>query len=50
MIVIQPSFENKMAIISLGVIFFKGPYIPHFISAWGSKCENNLQEVMVCRL
>ena len=47
LIVISPSFENKMAVLSYvkGMILLKRPYISLIIAATGSKCKNNLKEV-----
>ena len=39
LIVIWPSFENKM------VVILRRPYIPLIIVTRGSKCENNFKEV-----
>ena len=47
LIVIWPSFENKMAVISHVKWDYpiKRPYISLIIATRGSKCENNLKEV-----
>ena len=47
LIVIWPSFENKMSVISHVKWYYpiKKPYISLIIATWGSKCENNLKDV-----
>ena len=50
LIVIWPSFENKMAIIShvkWDYPIKKALYLPYHCYYRGSKCENNLKEVKV---
>ena len=50
LIVIWPSFEKNGRHITClmlnGIILLKRPYVSVIIATMGSKCENNLKEVM----
>ena len=46
LIVIWPSFENKMASYHMFNVKWDYPYISLIIATRGSKCENKLKEVM----